>query len=307
MRRFASFAIVCLLTHSAFAADDDDLAPLTPIKKQPAKAPAKKAPPPRRGPPATKHSGDDDLTPLPPLATKAELTVKLATNISGALLVIDGKEVGVLPLGGQAVAAGEHQVLVKRPGFAPFSKKVTVQVGKPLELEAKLAPVAAVLSVTSDVPDAQVLVNGRAIGMAPIADYELPPGVVEVAVTKEGFREDRQKLTLVAGKDYPVVVKFNPPVVAASDRPVETRLVPGPVAAGPLTVTDTTRVTPVYERWYFWAGVAAVVVAAAVGTTVGVTAAQPPRKRYESEICSGKCDACIALPCTGAVSSGLTF
>jgi hypothetical protein len=155
-------------------------------------------------------------------------------------------------------------------------------------------------------PDAQVLLNGRIIGTAPITDYEAPAGVVEVAVVKEGFREDRQKLTLVAGHDYPIVVKFNttPP---ESDRPVETTLVPTTVAP-PVSITQSEPVKPVYERWYFWVGVAAVVAAAAAGTAVAVTTAnQPPRQRTEGEVCTDKCAACIALACTANNMSALSF
>jgi hypothetical protein len=74
-----------------------------------------------------------------------------------------------------------------------------------------------------------------------------------------------------------------------------------------MAISDAPTVTPITQRWYFWVGVAAVVAAAAAGTAVGVTAAQPPRKRTEGEICTSKCAACIGLSCTGANVSGLSF
>jgi hypothetical protein len=57
--------------------------------------------------------------------------------------------------------------------------------------------------------------------------------------------------------------------------------------------------TPVVQRWYFWAGVAVVVAAAAAGTVVGVMAAQAPRQRPATEVCTGVCDACLGLACAG--------
>jgi hypothetical protein len=106
-----------------------------------------------------------------------------------------------------------------------------------------------------------------------------------------------------------VTVKFNPVVEVAraplaSDRPVETSLTPtSPIEPSPLEVTAPAPTKPVYERWYFWAGIGAAVVAAGVGTAVGVSAAQPPRKRTSTEICKGgPCDGCIGLSCTGGAA-----
>jgi hypothetical protein len=308
LRRLAALAVACLLATPALADDDDDLAPIVPIKKAPAKrAPARKAQPPAKRQPVRPKpvAVDDDLAPLTPHVSRGDLTVRVPAGLAGAVLSIDNREVGTLPLGPQSLPAGEHLVTVRRAGFAGFSKKVTVAAGRPVELEARLAPVYAVLSVTADAPDAQVLINGQAIGPAPITDQEVPPGTIELTVVKDGRRDER-RLTLVAGRDYPVAVRFNLGA-PGTDRPLETRLLPSAVEPGPLAVTDAAPVAPLYQRWYFWAGVAAVVAAAAVGTAVGVTASQPPRKRTESEICTDRCSACIGLTCAGSVSSALSF
>lgn len=303
LKQVALFALVCACALPAIGApaDDDDLAPLTPVKKAPAKAPpAKKAPAPapvpaKRPPPAKQGKapagGDDDLAPLTPIANKGDLNVRISTPVQGAVLSVDGKELGVLPLGPQSLPTGEHLVTVKRVGFAAFVKKVNISAGKTLELEARLAPVAAIISVSSDVTNAQVFLNGRLIGTAPISDFEVPPGPVELSVLKEGFREDKQKLTLVAGKDYPVVVKFSPvkpPVV--SDRPLETSLVPpSSNTAGGLGVAQVAPAAPIYQKWYFWVAVAAGVAAVAAGTAIGVSAAQPPGHYTPEEICGKPC------------------
>jgi hypothetical protein len=291
--------LASLLSLSALAQQDeeDDLAPLAPIPK--AKPKPKPRPKPKAKPTTTRPS-DDELAPLVPVATTGELVVKVAGGISRAVLSIDGKEVGQLPLAPQTVCAGEHIVTVKRAGYAQFVKKVLVTGGTQTEVEAKLAPVSAVISVKSDVDDAQVLINGRLIGTAPVVDYEFPPGPVTISVIKEGFKEDTQKLTLVAGKDYPIEVKFKPAEVAAAatDRPIETTLTPLVQAPPPIEVKKGPVETPLYQRWYFWAGVGAVVVAAAAGTAVAVgTANAQPRKLSEQEICGGPCDGCIGFTC----------
>jgi hypothetical protein len=322
MRLRPVFAVlVCLLAVPAFA-QDDDLAPLAPTKPKPAPAKPKPAPAKPKPAPVAKPKPvavDDDLAPLAPVAPKqGELSVKLATAVSGASVSIDGKELAS-SAAAQSLPPGEHTVQVRRPGYAVFVKKVTVVAGRPVEVSVSLVATAAVLSVTSDVSDAQVFVNGRQVGTAPLRDLEVPPGSVEISVRKAGFKEDKQRLTLLAGKDYPVQVKFNPgalTAVAVSDRPVETDLTPGPTHASTVDTGITTAPTvadaPIYQRWYFWAGVAAVVVAAGVGVAVGVNASQT-QKLQEGNICyqrdssgkltpqtGGTCSSCIGLACSGA-------
>ena len=298
LRSSVVLLLVFALPTVAQAQDDDDLAPLGPVKGKPKPKPKPK--PAAAKPKPRPVIADDDLAPIAPIAAKGDLVVKVAANLAGSILSIDGKEVGALPLAPQNIPSGEHTVTVKRPGYAAFVKKVLIPGGKSVEVEAKLTAVAAVLSVTSDVPGAQVLLNGRSIGVAPLTDLEVPPGPAEIAVIKEGFREETQKINFVVGKEYPISVKFNvapPTVLTASDRPVDTRLTPGVGTSSPVTGVAVAPSEPITSKWYFWAGIAAgVVVVAAVGVGVGVGTA--PRPLTDKDICGGKCDGCIGLSCS---------
>jgi hypothetical protein len=311
MMKHGWIAVLALgLSTAALAQDDDDdLAPLVPVKpgtqkakqKPKAKAPAKPKPKPKPS------VADDDLAPLVPIATKGELSIKLTAPLAGAMVNIDGKDIGVLPLGPQTVPAGERTVTVKRPGYAAFVKKVVVPGGKLAEVEVKLVPAAGVLSVSSDVVGAKVLLNGRPIGTVPLTDVEVPPGPAEVTVLKEGYREDSQKVTFVAGRDYALSVKLQPAVdrtLIASDRPVEPTLTPGLSDTSSLGLVQTAPASePITSKWYFWVAVAAGVAAVAAGTAVGVVASQPP-ELTEAAICGSQgCHACIGLSCMGRTAS----
>jgi hypothetical protein len=94
----------------------------------------------------------------------------------------------------------------------------------------------------------------------------------------------------------------------AADAPVERVLTPAYSEPGPLAVTQATvEPTPLVQRWYFWAGVAVVVAAAAAGTAVAVTSSLPPRPRTPGEVCSGVCDGCIGLACAVRGMPALPF
>lgn len=301
LRTSLALLIALALPLTAQAQDDDDLAPLAPLGKPKPKAKPKAKPPaakPKPKPTAPTGGGDDDLVPLAPLAAKGDVNVKVASSLSGSVLSIDGKEVGALPLPPQSIASGEHTITVKKPGYAAFVKKVLVTGGKSLDVEAKLTAVSAVLSVTSDVPGAQVLLNGRAIGTVPLTDVEVPPGPAEVAVIKEGFREQAQKINFQLGKEYPIVVKFE----AVSDRPVATKLTPADTGNDvPITGVSVAPSEPITGKWYFWAGIVAGAVAIGAGVAAGAVVADNNNRLTPNGICGGDgCDGCIGLACAAA-------
>ncbi len=315
--------LVCLAVPAL--AQEDDLAPLAPLAKPKAKPPAAKPkpkpvvakPPPAK--PKPTPVADDDLAPL--AIAKGELVVKvLPATVTNAVLLVDGKELGPAP-STQSLTPGEHTITIKRPGYSNFVKKVTVAVGKSVELDAKLNAVQAVLTVSSDVPDAQVLINNKLIGTTPIAEREWPAGTYEITIRKEGFKEDKQSVTFVAGRDYPISVKFKPPVTTVAavtptpDRPVDTSLTPSAINDAPIAVVaPASTETPIYQRWYFWAGIVAVVAAGVgIGVAVNQAGAKPRPLAYKDFCTNGVCPtACINLATCSALygapgGGGITF
>lgn len=285
MTRALVLALVAFSLPAFAQSDDDLLAPLpgAAAKKKVAKPKPKPkvAPSTKPGKPGAKDPIADELVPLAP--SKGELLVKLAVPNRRAKLTIDDLDEQGAPWAPRSLPVGEHQVTVKALGFAPWSKKVTVTANKTTEVAASLEPVAAVLLVSSDVPGAEVWLNGKSQGSAPV-EVEAPVGTAEVAVRKEGYREAAQTLKVVAGKEYPLAVRLQPAAVAVasptppveSDRPLETSLTP--VASTDVTpgVTDTVETSPpIYQRWWFWTGVAVVAAGIATASYFGVKGAQP--------------------------------
>lgn len=303
--------LVSLLAVSASAApeQEDELAPLTPVKAKPKVAPPKRvwpsqgkagaAPGKRTARPA--RLADDELAPLVPVVPHGELLVRVAGGLSGAVLSVDGKEVGRLPLGAYPIAVGDHQVTVARPGYSAFTRKVNVILGRSLEFEAKLTPVAAVLQVTADVLGAEVRVDGRVVGVTPIDLVEVPPGTVEVVLFKPGYREHRQSLPVVAGKDYPLAIALEALYEGPSDRPLATSLTPTGTELASMSLSQpvASAQEPLVKKWYFWVGVGLAVAGIAAATTASVSAALPPKLRTGTEICGAQCDACMnVLTCS---------
>ena len=66
--------------------------------------------------------------------------VQVASNPSGADIEIDGKFVGSTP-SSIAVIPGDHEIVVKKNGFAAWDRKMTVSAGK-VNINAELTPEA---------------------------------------------------------------------------------------------------------------------------------------------------------------------
>lgn len=241
----------------------------------------------------------DDL--LAPLIKKTELLVKLSAPVRGARLILDDKDLGPIPKTGIEVTPGDHTVVVRRMGYRDFSRRVTAVENESTEVGVLMEATVAFVSVKADVPNARVLINGEDKGTVPLDGVMLPPGTHDIVVQREGFRPETQRIAVRAGKEYTVDVNLRPELVASADEPRKAHLTPSTTTASssPSPLTEQTPSVssgkPLTSRWYFWAGVGAVVTAAAVGTVVA-TSSQPldPNK-----VCGGTCDGVINRPTGG--------
>lgn len=328
LRRVAVFAVLATLMAPQAFAQDDLLVPLETSKPEPKskKKPAKKSAKRRPGKkekqqPVATPAPDFEPVPLQPLqpapgpgddllvpmvAGKTELLVKLGGGLKGARLFVDNKDVGPLPQTALEVTPGEHTVVVRRPGFSEFSRRITVESGKTNEVAVSLDAVAGVVAVNSDVTGAKVTIDGQPRGQVPLTGIVLKPGSHEIVVSREGFEPDKQTIAVRAGKDYTVNAYLRPAAaskpepVASADTPVDNSInqpqiatnQPDPLAPLPGERDEVSTSSPLYKRWYFWAGVGAVVTAAAVGT-VAATRSPGAEPLTPTQVCGGPCDGAI--------------
>jgi hypothetical protein len=86
-----------------------------------------------------------DLDPSNPTTLSAELsasgTVKILSNVSGAMVMIDGQVVGKTPVVLDNVAAGEHFVEIKQPGYIDAKQPFHLDGGEQKILAADLTPI----------------------------------------------------------------------------------------------------------------------------------------------------------------------
>ena len=313
LHRLAVLALVTVLAAPQAFAQDDDL--LVPIEAKPApkskqkvtkKRPPKKPTTARKPAPEPAPVEDELLVPIAP--GKTELLVKLLGGVKGARLFVDNKDMGALPVAALEVEPGEHTVIVRRPGFAEFNRRITVEEGKTLEVPVALDAVAGVVSVSADVSGARVSINGQPRGSAPLTGIELKPGQHEIVVTREGFFPEVSKLLIRAGRDYTVNAHMRPNAQADAPKRQDPKpsIVPQqPDSVGPqvppLNEPEPTVVAenrPWFKRWYVWAGVGAAVAAAAAGTVLATQSS--PKPLSPDTVCGNQ-------PCDGILNGAMRF
>jgi hypothetical protein len=240
----------------------------------------------------------DETLVVPKAPEKSLLLLSLSSDVKGAHLFIDAQETGQLPLSAPlSLDPGEHTVVIRRPGFAEFSRRFTIESGKSHKVTVALEAIAGVVAVTADVPGASVTIDGQFHGKVPLTGILLKPGSHEVIITLEGHEPDSKTLEVQAGQDYTISGTLKPAgeVTPAVDRPEKPILTPieelvshAPVIPATSDRHQAIEIRPWFKRWYIWAGVGAVVTAVAVGTAIATRGAAEPLS--PDSVCSGPCD-----------------
>ncbi|HLH28316.1 MAG TPA: PEGA domain-containing protein, partial [Acidimicrobiales bacterium] len=149
----------------------------------------------------------------------------------GGTIVVDGTTVGTLP-NQVEVAAGNHLVEVKKPGFNDDRESVQVAEGERRTLVVNLVAQSKPgdIIVMSDVPNADVWVDGSRRDTAPALIKDLPEGPHTVEVRKEGLAPWKQVVNVIGGQQAKVTAQLQPAAPA----------VPPPPAAGSLRILSAT-------------------------------------------------------------------
>ncbi|MGE0397885.1 MAG: PEGA domain-containing protein [Kofleriaceae bacterium] len=136
------------------------------------------------------------------LANNGVGVVRVLSDAQGARAFIDGTDMGPVPVDIKDVKAGEHIVQVKAPGFQTGEKKVTVTAGGSQIVKFDLNPEAAgdqgILKVVSTVPEAEVFIDGAAVGKVP-QEKKVSAGEHPVVVRLPGYKQFEQKVRIEPG------------------------------------------------------------------------------------------------------------
>lgn len=147
------------------------------------------------------------LAPAVALGAKPKTTVVVTSPVDGATVEIDGKVVGKTPLKPQVVSPGSHTVKVRRLGYLELKETISVAAGKSAQVLADLLPFAGVIKVTAVPKDAQVFVDGKLVGKAPL-EQEVKLGRHTVSISAVGYDAFNKLISAEPGNTYDIDAKL---------------------------------------------------------------------------------------------------
>jgi PEGA domain len=130
-------------------------------------------------------------------------TISVLSNVSGAKVFLDGREVGVVPFDIKDVKSGEHVVEVKAPGYQTREERVVINAGgtevRKMDLNPESSPNQGTIKVVSPVPEAEVFIDGASVGKVP-QEKRAAAGEHFVVVKLAGYKNFEQKVRVEAGQ-----------------------------------------------------------------------------------------------------------
>jgi hypothetical protein len=113
---------------------------------------------------------------------KAKLsTLKLEVSEAGASVRLDGRDVGTTPLASLEAAAGEHELVISKPGFVTATRKVALGSGETkitVELAREVTTGRLTVNATGD-QTLHLYIDDKDVGPLPFQG-DLPPGAYKL-------------------------------------------------------------------------------------------------------------------------------
>ncbi|MBT8147225.1 MAG: PEGA domain-containing protein [Gammaproteobacteria bacterium] len=139
-----------------------------------------------------------EMRKLPGLVTIESL------GLQDARVQIDNVDIGTTPLMDAELEPGEHELVVSKERYLPHTERITV-TGREIRerFEVDLDPAWAIVSLRSQPPGAEVLVDGESLGTTPL-NAELLQGERDVTLKLTGHQAWQEELSITAGLDLVV-------------------------------------------------------------------------------------------------------
>jgi formylglycine-generating enzyme required for sulfatase activity len=134
----------------------------------------------------------------------ADGRLAIRSRPAGANVLIGSRYAGLTPLEAEVAGGKEHEIQLSKAGYESASRRVTVASGETKGLDLVLAALEGVVFFTVDPPDAELLVDGAALGKVP-AELKLPAVEHAIEIRKEGY--DAFRTRTLPGPGLPQQVK----------------------------------------------------------------------------------------------------
>ena len=152
----------------------------------------------RRAPTTPSPAAPSPRAPVTRAAGRGGL--EISASLPGATVSLDGRVLGPAPQSFPELPAGPHRVRVELAGYEAWEQDAHVVPGVTTRLHARLAREPGRVRVESDVAGADVFVDRKFVGKAPLELPELAPGPHQINVSVEGYEGYAETIDVVPGR-----------------------------------------------------------------------------------------------------------
>jgi hypothetical protein len=146
--------------------------------------------------------------------------IRVQANVPGAVIQIDGVDIGQQEVNDLPLAAGEHIVSTVASGYIPRRMRVVIPPEATEAVQFTLQPLQSTLAhlhLSSDVPDVSVSVDGEPVGQTPFpASLAFSPGTHQVVARRSGYGTVTRSVVLDPGGEGQITFEMQPQESAES-------------------------------------------------------------------------------------------
>ncbi len=135
--------------------------------------------------------------------------IVITSNPVGAEIIINGQKIGNTPYQGD-LAAGTHQVEIRKTLYYPEIVNITVEQGKTQSITQELKGRFGYLTVKSNVPNSSVYLDDKPIGNTPINKMEIESAPHKLRVDADLYYTFTDEFTINDGDEKSVSAHLKP-------------------------------------------------------------------------------------------------
>jgi hypothetical protein len=153
-------------------------------------------------------------------------TVRLESEPTGAMIFIDGENIGNTPKVMTGICPGKHEVEISLDGYDPYVQKIKIKVGKESALTATLQRKKGSLVLNSDPSNATIYIQGKKSGRTPKTITELNSGNYTVDVMLNEYQKWSENADIVPGEETTInaVLQKMPGSISVKSEPADSRI-----------------------------------------------------------------------------------
>ena len=140
-------------------------------------------------------------------------SLRVITNVPGAIISLDGTDIGISPAAKGGLSPGEHVVMASATGYEPVEQTVTVVAGRERVVSVRFTTAStdvARILIRANIPDASISIDGEDYGAPPVAVEPAELGTHSVVVRAPGYREVRRTCSVSPTRNCEIYAELFP-------------------------------------------------------------------------------------------------